>query len=72
LPPLEEPVVCELSVWELFCNMMYRHPCILDCMHFVPYALVMKSFSYIHYSPWNVIYVFLSLFGMLWLVWLSS
>jgi hypothetical protein len=52
--------------------MMYRHPCILDCMHFVSYALDRKSFSYIHRSPWNDIYVFVSLFGMLWLVWLSS
>jgi hypothetical protein len=51
---------------------MYRHPCILDCMHFVSYALVRKSFSYIHCSPWNAIYVFVSLFGMMWLVWLSS
>jgi hypothetical protein len=54
------------------CNMMYRHPCILDCMHFVSYALVRKSFSYIHCSPWNAIYVFVILFGMMWLFWLSS
>jgi hypothetical protein len=52
--------------------MMYRHPCILDCMHFVSYAFDWKSFSYIHYSPWNAIYVFVILFGKLWLVWLSS
>jgi hypothetical protein len=52
--------------------MMYSHPCILDCMHFVSYAFCRKSFSYIHCSPWNAIYVFVSLFGMLWLVWLSS
>jgi hypothetical protein len=52
--------------------MIYRHPCILDCMHFVSYALVRKRFSYIHCSPWVAIYVFVSLFGMLWLVWLSS
>jgi hypothetical protein len=47
---------------------MYRHPCILDCMHFVSYASVRKSFSHIHCSPWNEVYVFVSLFGMLWLV----
>jgi hypothetical protein len=52
--------------------MMYRHPCILDCMHFVSYPLDRKSFSYIHCSPWNAMYFFVSLFGMLWLVWLSS
>jgi hypothetical protein len=51
---------------------MYRHPCILDCMYFVSYASVRKSFSYIHCSPWNDIYDFVSLFGMIWLVWLSS
>jgi hypothetical protein len=51
---------------------MYRHPCILDFMHFVSYALDRKIFSYIHCSPWNAIYVFVSLFGMLWLLWLSS
>jgi hypothetical protein len=51
---------------------MYRHPCILDFMHFVLYALDRKSFSYIHCSPCNAIYVFVSLFGMIWLVWLSS
>jgi hypothetical protein len=22
-------------IWHGICNMMYRHPCILDCMHFV-------------------------------------
>jgi hypothetical protein len=53
-------------------GMTYRHPCILDCMHFVSYALVRKIFSYIHCSPWNDIYVFVSLFGTIWLVWLSS
>jgi hypothetical protein len=47
---------------------MYKHSCILDCMHFVSYALHRKSFSYIHCSPWNAIYVFVSLFGKLWLV----
>jgi hypothetical protein len=52
--------------------MIYRHPCILVCMHFVSYALDRKSFSYIHCSPWDAICVFVSLFGMLWLVWLSS
>jgi hypothetical protein len=52
--------------------MMYRHPCILDCMHFVSYPLDRKSFSYIHCSPWDAIFVFVSLFGILWLVWLSS
>jgi hypothetical protein len=58
-------------IWHSICNMMYRHPCILDCMHFVSYALDRKSFSNIHCSPWDAIYVFVSLFGMLWLVWLK-
>jgi hypothetical protein len=49
------------------CNMIYRHPCILDYMHFVSYALVRKSFSYIHCSRWKAISVFGSLFGMMWL-----
>jgi hypothetical protein len=30
-------------------------------MHFVSYALVKKSFSHIHCSPWDEIYVFVSL-----------
>jgi hypothetical protein len=60
------------GIWHGICNMMYRYPCILDCMHFVLYALDRKSFSYIHCSPWNAIYVFVSMFDMLWLVWLSS
>jgi hypothetical protein len=64
--------LCISCIWNGICNMMYRHLCILDCMHFVTYALVRKSFSYIHCSPWNDIYVFVSLFGMIWLVWLSS
>jgi hypothetical protein len=38
------------------CNMMYRHLCILGCMHFVSYRLFRKSFSYIHGSPWCAIY----------------
>jgi hypothetical protein len=59
-------------IWHGICNVMYRHRCILDCMHFVSYALVRKSFSYIHCSPWTDMYVFVSLFGKLWLVWLSS
>jgi hypothetical protein len=64
--------LCISCIWHRICNMMYRHPCILDCMHFVPYALVRKSFSYMHCSPRNAIYVFVSLFGMMRLVWLSS
>jgi hypothetical protein len=52
--------------------MMYRHPCILDCMHFVSYASDRKSFSYIQCLPWVAIYVLVSLFDMLRLVWLSS
>jgi hypothetical protein len=52
--------------------MMYRHPCILDCIHFVSYAFCRKSFSHIHCSPWCAIYDLVSKFGMLWLVWLSS
>jgi hypothetical protein len=59
-----------IAFWHGICNMMYRHPCILHCMHFVSYALDRKSFCYIHCSPWDAIYVFVSLFGMLWLVWL--
>jgi hypothetical protein len=52
--------------------MMYMNLCILACMHFVSYALVRKSFSYIHRSAWNDMYVFVSFFGKIWLVWLSS
>jgi hypothetical protein len=50
--------LCISCIWHGTCNMMYRHLCILDCMHFVSYALVRKGFSYIHCSPWNAIYVF--------------
>jgi hypothetical protein len=32
-----------LAFWHGICNMMYRHPCILDCMHFVSYALIGKA-----------------------------
>jgi hypothetical protein len=64
--------LCISCIWHGICNMMYRHSCILDCMHFVSYALDSNSFSYIHCSPWNEIYAFVSLFGMLWLAWLSS
>jgi hypothetical protein len=64
--------LCISRIWHGICNMMYRHPCVLDCMHFVSFALVRKRFSYIHCSPWNGSYVFVSLFGMIWLVWLSS
>jgi hypothetical protein len=64
--------LCISCISHGICNMMYRHPRILDCMHFVSYALVKKSFSYIHCSPRNDIYVFVSLFGMIWLVWISS
>jgi hypothetical protein len=58
-------------IWHGICNMMYRHLCILDCMHLVLYALVRKSFFYIHCSPWNDMYFPVSLFGKLWIVWLS-
>jgi hypothetical protein len=64
--------LCISCIWHGICNMMYRNPCILDCMHFVSYALDRKSFSYTHFSPWNAIYFFVCLFGMLWLVWLGS
>jgi hypothetical protein len=64
--------LCICCIWHGIRNMMYRHPCILDCMHFVSYASVRKNFSHIHCSPWNEIYVFVILFGKLWLVWLSS
>jgi hypothetical protein len=64
--------LCISCIWQDICNMMYMHPCILDCMHFVSYALDRKRFSYIHCSPWNEIYVFVRLFGKLSLVWLSS
>jgi hypothetical protein len=60
--------LCISCIWHGICNMMYMHPCIFNCMHFVSYALVRKSFSYIHCSPWNAIYVFVSLFGVIWLV----
>jgi hypothetical protein len=58
--------LCISCIWHGICNMMYRHPCILDCMHFGSYALDKKSFSYVHCSPWNDIYIFVSLFGMIW------
>jgi hypothetical protein len=56
--------LCISCILNGLCNMMYRHPCILECMHFVSYALVRKCFSYIHCSPWNDIDVFVSLFGL--------
>jgi hypothetical protein len=62
---------CISCIWHDIGNMTYRHLCILGCMHFVSYAFVRKNFSYIHCSPWNDMYVFVSLFGELWLVWLS-
>jgi hypothetical protein len=43
--------LCISCIWHDICNMMYRHPCILDCMHFVSYAFCRKSFSHIHCSP---------------------
>jgi hypothetical protein len=64
--------LCISCILNGICIMMYRHPCILDCMHFVSYALDRKSFSDIHCSQWNEIYVFVDVFGKLWLVWLSS
>jgi hypothetical protein len=33
LPPLEEPVVCELCVWELLCSI-----CIVSFVHFLHLA----------------------------------
>jgi hypothetical protein len=63
---------CMSRIWHGICNMMYMHLCILGRMHFVSYAFVGKSFSYIHFSPWNDTYVFVSLFGKLRLVWLTS
>jgi hypothetical protein len=35
--------LCISCIWHGICNMMYMHPCILDCMHFVSYALVRKA-----------------------------
>jgi hypothetical protein len=61
--------LCITCIWHGICNMMYRHPCILVCMHFVSYALVRKSFSYIvHHgmifmSLWACL-VSYSLFGL--------
>jgi hypothetical protein len=43
--------LCISCIWHGICNMMYRHLCILGCMHSVSYALFRKSFSYIHCSP---------------------
>jgi hypothetical protein len=39
--------LCIACIWHGICNMMYRHICILGCLHFVSYALFRKSFSYI-------------------------
>jgi hypothetical protein len=33
LPPLEEPAVCELCLWELFCSI-----CLVSFVHFLPLA----------------------------------
>jgi hypothetical protein len=55
---------CISCIWHGIYNMMYRHHCILDCMHFVSYALFRKSFYYILCSPWNDMYAFVILFGM--------
>jgi hypothetical protein len=46
--------LCISCIWYGICNMMYIHLCILGCMHFVSYAFVRKSFSYIeiHGYPW--------------------
>jgi hypothetical protein len=63
--------LCISCIWHGICNMIYRYLCLLNCMHFVSYALV-RNFSYIHCSTWNDTYIFVSLFGKLWLVWLSS
>jgi hypothetical protein len=35
--------LCISCIWHGICNMMYRLPCILDCMHFVSYALLGKA-----------------------------
>jgi hypothetical protein len=59
--------LCISCIWHGICNMMYRHPCILDCMHFVSYALDRKSFSYIHCSPWNAI-VWYAIVSLAWLL----
>jgi hypothetical protein len=44
-------LLCISCIWHGICNMMYRHPCILYCIHFVSYAFCKKSFSYVHCSP---------------------
>jgi hypothetical protein len=44
----------------------HRDPSV-DLLEITPWALFFDG-SYIHCSPWNAIYVFVSLFGMLWLV----
>jgi hypothetical protein len=64
--------LCISCILHGICNMIYRHPCILDYMLFVSYALVTESLSDIHCSAWNHTHVVVSLFGMIWLVWLSS
>jgi hypothetical protein len=44
---------CISCIWHGICNMMYRHPCILVCMHFVGKA----SFIYIVHH--DVLYMIL-------------
>jgi hypothetical protein len=53
------------------CNMMYRHLCILGCMHFVTYAFVGKA-SPIYIVHHDVLYMILWA-SLVWygLVWLS-
>jgi hypothetical protein len=52
-------------IWHGICNMMYRHLCILGCMHLVLYAFrvdsfevvvaheVTQLFSKFHCNPWS-------------------
>jgi hypothetical protein len=55
---------------EFFISSHSLHPLLFAVS--VLHALVRKSFFHIHCSPRNDMYFFVSLFGMLWLDWLSS
>jgi hypothetical protein len=35
--------LCISCIWHGICDMMYRHLCLLGCIHFVPYALFRKK-----------------------------
>jgi hypothetical protein len=49
-------LVCISCIWHGLCNMMYRHLCILSCMHFLSYAFLGKA-SPIYIVHHDVLYM---------------